>query len=103
MLLCVYCWPVVLSGQNNLKTTVMQRYFNRVRKNMDAAADAMPAANYGFKLTAGQMPFAEWINHSTERNYSDCATLKAEDAPEVVKRMCCLRLLPGGDRHFPRV
>ena len=91
MLLCVYCWPVVLSGQNNLKTTVTQRYFNVVRRNLEAAADAMPAAKYGFKLTDGQMSFAEWINHSTDRNYSDCATLKAETAPEAAKRVANLK------------
>src|SRR5690348_7479906 len=40
----------------------------------------MPAEKYGFKLTDGQMSFAEWLNHSTERNYSDCAALKSEPA-----------------------
>src|ERR1700693_871015 len=72
VLLCLCCVPAVLSAQNNLKTTLTQRYFNGVRRNLEAAADAMPDAKYGFKLTDGQMSFAEWINHSTERNYSDC-------------------------------
>ena len=27
------------------------------------------------------MTFAEWINHSTQRNYSDCAALKGEPVP----------------------
>ena len=89
MLLCTCCLPVVLGAQNNLKTTITQRYFNGVRKNLEAAADAMPAGRYGFKLTDGQMSFAEWINHSSERNYSDCAALKAEAAPEVAKKGCC--------------
>src|SRR5215468_9071704 len=91
MLLCVYCWPVVLSGQNNLKTTVTQRYFNVVRRNLEAAADAMPAGKYGFKLTDGQMSFGEWINHSTERNYSDCAMLKAEAPPDGAKKVSGLK------------
>jgi hypothetical protein len=85
------CLPVVLSAQNNLKTTVTQRYFNGVRRNLEAAADAMPAARYGFKLTDGQMSFGEWINHSTERNYADCAALKGETAPEAAKKVAELK------------
>ena len=44
VLLCIYCAPWVLSAQNNLTTTVTQRYFNGVRKNLEAAANAMPDA-----------------------------------------------------------
>ncbi len=91
LLFCLCCLPSLLSGQNNLKTTVTQRYFNGVRKNLEAAADAMPAAKYGYKLTDGQMSFAEWINHSTERNYSDCATLKGESAPDAAKKVAGLK------------
>jgi hypothetical protein len=85
------CAPIVLSAQNSLRTTVTQRYFNGIRKNLEMAADAMPAAKYGFKLTDGQMSFAEWIDHSTERNYADCATLKGESAPEAAKKVAGLK------------
>ena len=91
LLFCVCGLPCLLSGQNNLKTTVTQRYFNSVRRNLEAAADAMPAAKYGYKLTDGQMSFAEWINHSTERNYADCATLKGESAPEAARKVAGLK------------
>ena len=94
ILVCLCYMPAVSIAQNNLKTTVTQRYFNGVRKNLEAAADAMPAAKYGFKLTDGQMTFGEWINHSTERNYSDCATLKAEPAPEAARKVAGLREKP---------
>jgi hypothetical protein len=90
-LLCLCCLPAVLCGQDNLKTTVIQRYFNGVRRNLEGAADAMPADKFGFKLTAGQMSFAEWLNHSTERNYSDCATLKGEAAPDAAKKVPSLK------------
>jgi hypothetical protein len=90
VLLCLSV-PVVLSAQNSLKTTVTQRYFDGIRRNLEAAADVMPAARYGFKLTDGQMSFAEWMNHSTERNYSDCATLKAEPAPEAARNVASLK------------
>jgi DinB superfamily len=91
LLLCICCAPALLSAQNNLKTTVTQRYFNGVRKNLEAAADAMPAAKFGFKLTDGQMSFAEWLNHSTDRNYTDCATLKGEPAPDAAKKVAGLK------------
>jgi DinB superfamily len=78
--------PLLVCAQDNLKKTVEQRYFNGVRKNLEAAAEVMPADKYGFKLTPGQMSFAEWINHSTERNYADCATLKGEAVPEAARK-----------------
>ena len=90
VLLCIWCMPASLCAQNNLKTTVVQRYFNGVRRNLEAAADVMPAAKFGFKLTDGQMSFAEWLNHSTERNYSDCAALKGEAMPEAAKKVAGL-------------
>ncbi|HTP34968.1 MAG TPA: hypothetical protein VMJ75_22480 [Candidatus Acidoferrales bacterium] len=91
VLLCIWCTPAFLSAQNTLKTTVVQRYFTGVSRNLEAAADAMPASKFGFKLTEGQMSFAEWLNHSTERNYADCATLKGEAAPEAIKKVASLR------------
>src|SRR5260370_10253125 len=80
---CLAC--VALEAQSNLTSTAIQRYFNGVRRNLEAAADAMPADKYGFRLTDGQMTFAQWLNHSTERNYTDCATLKSEPVPEFAK------------------
>ncbi len=91
VLFCLVSLPPVLTAQNNLKTTVTQRYFNGVRRNLEAAADAMPAARYSFKLTDGQMSFAEWLNHSTERNYSDCSALKGEPAPDAAKKVSGLK------------
>jgi uncharacterized damage-inducible protein DinB len=91
VLLCLCCVPAVVHAQDNLKTTVTERYFNGVRRNLEAAADVMPADKYGFKLTDGQMSFGEWLNHSTDRNYSDCATLKGETAPEAAKKVAALK------------
>lgn len=91
LLLCLGWAPAVLCAQNNLITTVNQRYFTGVRRNLEAAADAMPESKYDYKLTEGQMSFAEWLNHSTSRNYSDCATLKGESAPEAAKKVPSLK------------
>ena len=73
-----------LHAQNNL-TAATQRYFNSVRRNLEASADAMPAEKFGYRLTEGQMTFAEWLIHSAQRNYSDCAILKGENTPDVFK------------------
>ncbi len=71
-----------VSAQNNLVTTT-QRYFNSVRRNLEASADVMPADKYSYRLTEGQMTFGEWLIHSAHRNYADCAVLKSETAQTV--------------------
>jgi len=70
-----------LHAQDNLTTTNIQRYYMPVRLFLQAAADVMPAEKYNFKLDPEQMDFGQWINHSTERNYLDCSTLRGEPNP----------------------
>ena|ERR1700733_5307996 len=64
-------------------TAATQRYFSSVRRNLEASADAMPADKFNYHLTDGQMTFGEWLIHSAQRNYADCAVLKSETAPTV--------------------
>jgi hypothetical protein len=73
--------PLHADAQDTLKTTNVQRYYTPVRLYLLGAADVMPAEQYGYKIAPAQMSFAEWIDHSTERNYRDCATLKGEANP----------------------
>lgn len=70
-----------LHTQDNLTTTNIQRYYMPVRLFLQAAADVMPTDKYNFKLAPEQMDFGQWINHSTERNYLDCSTLRGEPNP----------------------
>jgi uncharacterized damage-inducible protein DinB len=91
LLLWLCCAPLAAMAQENLKTVVTQRYFNGVRRNLEAAAEAMPAEKYSLKLTDGQMSFAEWLNHSTERNYADCSALKGESAPAAAAKVASLK------------
>jgi hypothetical protein len=70
-----------LQAQDTLMTTNVQRYYMPVRLFLQAAADVMPAEKYNFKLAPEQMDFGQWINHSTERNYLDCSTLRGEPNP----------------------
>jgi uncharacterized damage-inducible protein DinB len=87
---CLLIFPT-LEAQNHLTGTATQRYFNVVRRNLEASADAMPAEKYGFRLTDGQMTFAEWLNHSTQRNYSDCAVLKGEPVLDAERQAAKLK------------
>src|SRR5262245_10966375 len=70
-----------LYAEDTLKTTNIQRYYTPVRNFIEGAAEVMPAEKYTFKLDPAQMTFGEWINHSTERNYLDCSTLRGEANP----------------------
>jgi hypothetical protein len=80
-----------LYAQNNLTTAAVQRYFNPIRRNLEASGELMPAEKYSFRLTPGQNTFAEWMNHSSERNYRDCSTLRGEPEPEAAKRLPSLK------------
>jgi hypothetical protein len=80
-----------LHAENHLTTTATQRYFNVVRRNLEASADAMPAEKYSFRLTDGQMTFAEWLIHGTQRNFSDCAILKSEPVSDAERKAASLK------------
>jgi hypothetical protein len=83
-----------LHAQDNLTTTNVQRYYMPVRLFLQAAADVMPADKYTFKLSPEQMDFGQWINHSTERNYLDCSTLRGEPNPMPKARTDMLKSKP---------
>ena len=80
-----------LQAQNHMTNTAIQRYFNVVRSNLESSADVMPAEKYSYRLTPQQMTFAEWLNHATQRNYSDCAILKAEPVSGLEKKAATLK------------
>jgi hypothetical protein len=81
----------MLHAEDNLTNAATQRYFNVVRRNLEASADAMPAEKYSYRLTPGQMTFAQWLIHSTQRNYSDCAILKGEAVSDLEKKAAALK------------
>jgi hypothetical protein len=91
ILLCCGLAYATAQAQTHLTTTATQRYFNTVRRNLEASADVMPAEKYDFRLTPGQMTFAEWLVHSTQRNYSDCAALRSESVPEAERQAAGLK------------
>jgi len=70
-----------LHAQNTLKDSTIQRYWNSIRRNLEATAEVLPADKYSFKLTPAQFSAEGWLNHSTERNYLDCSILRGEPNP----------------------
>ncbi|MBZ5601967.1 MAG: DinB family protein [Acidobacteriia bacterium] len=91
LLLCLALSACAVFAQNNMTTAARQRYFNPVRRSLEASSDVMPADKYSFKLTPDQMSFAEWLIHSADRNYADCATLKGESAPDAKAKLPTLK------------
>jgi len=89
-LLLGLCLAVNLVNAQNL-TAAMQRYFSGISKNLQASAEVMPANKYSYKLTPDQMTFGQWLTHSIERNYADCATLKGDPAPDSAKQAASLK------------
>lgn len=83
--------PAILLGQDKLTSTGKQRYFDSIRRNLEAAADVMPAEKYSFRLTPDQMTFGEWLIHSAQRNFADCSTLKSETAPVTAQQLSALK------------
>lgn len=49
--------------------------------NMVSAAEAMPAAKYGFRPTPAQNPFGQLIFHAGQANYVLCSIMAGEKAP----------------------
>jgi len=81
LMIAVLAAAAAASAEDTLKTANIQRYYTPVKFDLIGAASVMPADKYGFKLDPAQMNFGEWINHSTERNYLDCSTLRGETNP----------------------
>ena len=57
----------------------------RMAQNLVAAAEEMPADQYGFKPTPAQMSFAKVVVHLAEGNDYLCGTIAGVKAPERAK------------------
>src|ERR1700681_1654534 len=93
ILIFLCCWmpPAVMHAQNNITTAARERYFDVVRASIEASAEVMRAEKYSFRLTPAQRTFAEWLVHSIERNYRDCAVLRGEPTQPGEKQAASLK------------
>jgi hypothetical protein len=55
--------------------------YETAQRNFVEAAEAMPEAEYGYRLTPAQRPWGEWIHHTAGMNLRMCAQMKAETPP----------------------
>jgi len=63
-----------------IKSAIDPQY-ETARKNFVEAAEAMPEANYTYKLTPDQRPWSEWLNHTAGMNLRMCAQMKGDTPP----------------------
>ncbi len=79
------CWMVIsaaLGAQTaDPLTAIVRTRFDRIRADLEEAADLMPAEKYSFRLTDGQRTFGEWIGHAVSGNYSYCSDMRAQKPP----------------------
>src|SRR5688572_26378828 len=69
-------------------TTYLQRSFAAVSKNLAAAAELMPAENYGFKPAGAAKEvrtFAQLIEHIVAVNSYTCGFIKPAPAPKIAR------------------
>jgi len=74
---------IVFAGLSLAQGPVMQAVipqYEAVKQNFVEAAEAMPEAEYGFKLSPAQRPYAEWVSHTAGMNARMCAQMKGAQA-----------------------
>ena len=67
-------------AQSNPLVTAFTARYNTAKRNLIESAQAMPEANYAFKLSPAQRHFSEWIAHTAMGNYSFCAGIGGSEA-----------------------
>lgn len=78
--------PMVAQAQTAWMKAATGQY-ERYKLNLNETAQAMPEADYEFKLTAAQRPFSGWIEHTAEMLYGACANIQGVAAPEAMKHV----------------
>ncbi len=67
--------PVALAAQGNPVSTAAREIARANGRNLLAAAQAMPAAKFGYKPTPAQMSFGELIAHILDDNGITCTAI----------------------------
>ena len=67
--------PALVLAQGNPVSTTAREFAKGAGANLVAAAQAMPAAKYGYKPTAGQWSFAQLVIHIADDNQITCAAI----------------------------
>jgi uncharacterized damage-inducible protein DinB len=78
--------PMMVQAQTVWMKAATGQY-ERYKLNLNETAQAMPEADYEFKLTAAQRPFSGWIEHTAVMLYGACANIQGVAAPEAAKHV----------------
>jgi hypothetical protein len=66
-------------------SSMVKMLLGRFSKNMEGAADAMPADKFGFKPTAEMMTFGHLTLHIAQGNFALCSKISGTTAPDSPK------------------
>ena len=77
--------PAPLAGQSNPVSASVRDAAQYNAKNLVAAAQALPAAEYGFKPTPAQWSFAQVVLHVADDNRITCAAIAGKTPEAAVK------------------
>lgn len=74
--------PLLAQSAGQLVKSILPRYAT-ARLNLIEAAEAMPEADYSYRLTPQQRSFGEWIDHNARMNYNLCSQAAGEPGPRM--------------------
>lgn len=77
--------PLSAQDQANPISTTLKHGLVSSQRNLDAAAESMPADKYSFKPTPAQMSFGQLMMHVAGSNEYMCATITGTKAPKREK------------------
>jgi hypothetical protein len=83
IILAVVFGSLAIAQSGNPVTQAVSGAYNRVKQNLIEAAEAMPADQYGYKLTPPQRAFGDWIVHTAMANEGACSAVKGMAKPPV--------------------
>lgn len=68
------------AAQGPVIQAVLPQY-ESAKLNFREAAEFMPEADYGYKLSPAQRPFGDWVEHTMGMNLRLCGGMKGEPPP----------------------
>ncbi len=81
LLFAIALAPAVASAQGSPVADAFRADEATMAKNLVAAAETMPAADYGYKPTPAQMPFGQVATHLAQGNDLFCGAIGGMKAP----------------------
>jgi uncharacterized protein YciI/uncharacterized damage-inducible protein DinB len=85
ILLSIFCLaaisPAAVAQSVDPQAQVFKQFYDFNKRNIIAAAEKMPAGEYGFKPASEVRSYAELLGHIADGNYLTCSPVKGEQSP----------------------